>query len=40
MNRAGQASAAVKSGKRSVPGAQVSAGNGSPRLWAAISSLR
>jgi hypothetical protein len=27
-------------GKRSVLGAQVSAGNGSPRLWAVISSLR
>ena len=26
--------------KRSVPGAQVSAGNGSPRVWAVISSLR
>jgi len=29
-----------KNRKRSVPGAQVSAGNGSPRLWAVISSLR
>ena len=28
------------SGKRLVPGAQVSAGNGSPRVWAVISSLR
>ena len=26
--------------KRSVPGAQVSAGNGSPRVWAVISSVR
>jgi hypothetical protein len=31
----------AKSGKRSVPGAQqVSAGNGSPRVWTASSSLR
>jgi hypothetical protein len=29
-----------KTRKRSVPGAQVSAGNGSPRVWAVISSLR